>query len=255
MIFSDNRLCKAPLILGTTAAWLLCTTLAFAEASYSIASKDLPSGALLSKSNIKEVFEELPHPDGAISGCSILYGCKIYAPITKGKPITDSEVCAGRWNSSLEAKDEDPAWIKSQKAAERAIKAGDFETAEKECDNAISELEKLAQNNQKITDFTEMSHLLIPYTEVELASWRSERHKLSTLDQRTEVLAERAKKELSQSQRLLAAMKKLLPADNFYVISQSQDVQHKLEDLKKAEHLSNMAKSVTKATVAKPKSK
>ena len=43
--------------------------------------------------------------------------------------------------------------------------------------------------------------------------------------------------------------------DNFYVISQSQDVQHKLEDLKKAEHLSNMAKSVTKATVAKPTSK
>ena len=249
MVISKHKLVRATYaVLSATSAWLLCSALVFAEASYSVATKDLATGTILSKSNIKEVFEELPHPDGAISGCSLLYGCKIYAPLSKGKPVTDAEVCAGRWTSSLDPKDGDPAWIKAQKAAEIAIKANDFETAARECDNAISELEKMAENNQKITDFTEMSHLLIPYTEVELATWRSDRHKHPGLDQRTEMLSERAKKELAQSQRLLAAMKKLLPPDNFYVVSQVQDVQHKSEDLRTSEHLANMAKSLTKAT-------
>jgi hypothetical protein len=43
-------------------------------------------------------------------------------------------------------------------------------------------------------------------------------------------------------------MKKLLPPDNFYVVTQMKDVQHKAEDLVTAENLSNMAKSMSSSS-------
>lgn len=235
-------------LLSAVTAILVCSVPSLADPSYSRATKDLPVGTILSKSNIKEVVAPYPHPAGAISGCSILYGCKIYAPLKKNKPVTDAEVCAGRWSNSLDPKESDPAWVKAQKAAETALKSNDLAAASHDCENAIAELEKLAKSNQRITDFTEMSHLMIPYTEVELAVFREERHKHIGIDQRMAEMNEYSKKQLSLSQRLLESLKILLPVDNFYVVSQAQDVQHKKEDLATAEKLSNMAKSVAKAT-------
>jgi hypothetical protein len=235
-------------LLSAVAAVSICSLPSLADPSYSLATKNLPVGAVLSKSNIKEVVAAYPHPAGAISGCSILYGCKIYAPLKKGNPITDSAVCAGRWSNTLDPKENDPAWVKAQKAAETALKANELSAASHDCEIAIAELEKLAKNNQRITDFTEMSHLMIPYTEVELAVFREERHKHVGIDQRTAEMNEYSKKQLALSQRLLDALKVLLPQDNFYLVSQMQDVQHKKEDLQTSEQLANMAKSVAKAT-------
>jgi hypothetical protein len=241
----NERLVKT--IIASALGWFSCATLALSAdgVTYSRATKNLPSGALLSHSNIREVPSKAERPKGAISGCSILFGCKLYQPLKKNQAVSDAELCAGRWDPSNEPKASDPSWVKAQKASETALKADNYETAAKECERALSELESLANKGEKITDFTEMTHLLIPYTEVELATWRAERHKHGNLAQRAQSLEERAKKELSQSQRLLTAMKKLLPPDNFYVVTQIKDVQHKAEDLVTAENLSNMAKSMS----------
>jgi hypothetical protein len=237
-------------IIASALGWFSCTTLVLSAdgVTYSRATKNLPSGAILSRSNIREIPSNSERPKGAISGSSILFGCKLYQPLKKNQAVTDAELCAGRWDPSNEPKASDPAWVKAQKASEVALKGDNYETAATECERALSELESMANKGEKITDFTEMTHLLIPYTEVELATWRAERHKHGNLEQRAQSLEDRAKKELAQSQRLLTAMKKLLPPDNFYVVTQMKDVQHKAEDLVTAENLSNMAKSMSSSS-------
>jgi hypothetical protein len=254
-VMLNDRLLKT--IIASALSWFSCSTLALSAESvtYSRATKNLAAGDFLSRSNIREVSSKSERPKGAISGSSILYGCKLYQPLKKNQAVTDAEVCAGRWDPNNEPKSSDAPWVKAQKASEVALKTDNYETAAQECERALSELESLASKGDRITDFTEMTHLLIPYTEVELATWRAERHKHGNLEQRAQSLVERAQKELSQSQRLLTAMKKLLPADNFYVVTQMKDVQHKTEDLVTAENLSNMANSMSSsnAPISNPK--
>jgi hypothetical protein len=251
----NERLLKT--VIFSAIGWFSSSSIVFSAdgVTYSRASKNLPAGAILSRANIREVPSNAERPKGAISGCSILYGCKLYQPLAKNQAVTDAEVCAGRWDPSNEPKSSDPGWVKAQKAAEVALKADNYESAAQECDRALADLESLAAKGEKITDFTEMTHLLIPYTEVDLATWRAERHKHGTMEQRAQALLERAQKELSQSQRLLSAMKKLLPTDNFYVVTQMKDVQHKAEDLVTQENLTNMAKSMSSSieSVTSPK--
>jgi hypothetical protein len=197
--------------------------------SYSIATQDIPKGALISKQNIKEVFLEYPHPKGALGGCSGMYGCRTLMPISKDQPITKFALCAHPgpllWEkiSPSEAK-----WIQSGKSAMMAQQKRDYATAIRLDEECVAELDKVAKSGKKLEDYCERCYLSPMLShDMCLESLNTPPNTGKNVNPLSDDFEKRAANELKNydleldwHKRYLAVLSKLVPDDSDEVISE-----------------------------------
>ncbi len=241
---------KKSVVWTAVAFWLaFClspqSALAEFEPSYSVATQDIPAGAVISKQNIREIIAPYPHPRGSISGYSIMFGSRTVAAIKKGDPITTAALCInpGRMNWDKILPTDDP-WKKFAKLAAQAQQNNDYEGAIENTESMLQELKKLADAGIKFTDYCEMCYLSVPLLSYEanldLLYRKKERQLESPSSSNLAEVQDRFKKrlqseqsrynaELQWHQRALPVLSQLMTPDNDNV-KREQD---QIEQIKK----------------------
>ncbi len=167
---------------------------------YAVATEDIPAGGVITKDNTKEVSApRSQHPNGALPGGGLLFGCRTVKAINKDSAITTKKICHRPgpllWDSILPS---DADWIQASKLAMTTLQEKDYKSSLQHYCQLADELTKLANEGTKLTDYCDNCYLstIMSYDICAAAVG------LSSVDKAT---------SLAWHKRVLAALTKLCP--------------------------------------------